>query len=164
MSKPMFEQFNELYEMPTQELTAEYILKSATLVSEEIEELLKEAYGNVKITIEVSEPKTSIDPAKVCGEFADISYFNGQRATEGGINMPQALNAKHFSNMSKVIPPYFSEREVQKELDIARKRYPDAYLVEAAQGGHIIKCRKTNKLIKPTCYHPALFMQGVHYV
>lgn len=68
-----------------------------------------------------------------------------------GYNWQEILKEVHRSNMSKTIP----RDQAEHELIIARGRYPSAYIVEGQQDC-ILKCGETNKVIKPTCYSPAV--------
>lgn len=68
-----------------------------------------------------------------------------------GYNWQEILKEVHRSNMSKTI----KRDQDEHELIIARGRYPSAFIVEG-QHDCILKCADTNKVIKPTCYSPAV--------
>lgn len=68
-----------------------------------------------------------------------------------GYKWQPILEEVHRSNMSKTI----KRDQVEHELIIARGRYPSAFIVEG-QHDCILKCADTNKVIKPTCYSPAV--------
>lgn len=66
-------------------------------------------------------------------------------------NWQAAFLEVHRSNLSKRVP----REQAEKELEIARDRYPNAFIVEL-QEYCLLKCADTNKVIKPACYSEAV--------
>ena len=69
-------------------------------------------------------------------------------------NWQAAFLEVHRSNLSKRVP----REDAWPELLIARKRYPNAFIVEL-QEYCLLKCADTNKVIKPTCYIKAIMKE-----
>lgn len=117
-----------------------------------VDEAIKNAaplhYVNFEIIAKLITDKTAMSDKKVIVSVVDsiITYMRFL-----GYNWQEILKEVHRSNMSKTIPRDKSEHE----LIVARGRYPSAYIVEGQQDC-ILKCSETNKVIKPTCYSPAV--------
>lgn len=69
-------------------------------------------------------------------------------------NWQSAFLEVHRSNLSKRVP----RDQTEKELLIARDRYPNAFIIEL-QEYCLLKCADTNKVIKPTCYSEAVMKE-----
>lgn len=66
-------------------------------------------------------------------------------------DIEEMYNEVHKSNMSKLVPL----NQADKEVSLARERYPDALIRPVTDTHVVISCHKTGKVIKPTCYTPA---------
>lgn len=94
-----------------------------------------------------------INKANVVKETLDIIYVAAQRLRRMGVDVDAGLKEVHRSNMSKALLLDGSV-DVDKELEIARERYPNAG-IKYGQRIAVLICGDTNKVIKPTCYSPA---------
>lgn len=142
MINKMFKEFNELYGLETKEIDHN-LPAMHDLIEDERKEL-----GDEIFDVQDGHYVSCEDVVK---EAIDIIYITCQQLTERGVDVEAALNEVHRSNMSKL--PH--EPEVDNELEIAKIRYPSAYITSAG-GWSVIKCRDTNKVIKPTTYSPAV--------
>lgn len=92
-------------------------------------------------------------------ESIDVIYVLSQRLRRMGVDVDAALAEVHRSNMSKALPLDGSVK-LSDELEVARKRYPQAGIKEGQRKAVLI-CGETNKVIKPTTYSPAVITQQI---
>jgi len=132
----MFDEFNELYGLTKKPVNHD-LNSMYKLISDEVEEL----------SFDIDFDKGSDCIIK---EAIDTIYITCQQLRERGVNVEAALAEVHRSNMSKQVLWSSSS-----ELETAKRRYPNAELVE---NGEILvmKCADTGKVIKPTTYSPAV--------
>lgn len=134
----MMDEFNSLYRVKFTKLNVKNMNKTLQLIQDELDELDEEA------------SKLNIDPSGVGFELADVIYIAAQQARQMGYDIDALLAAKHASNMSKTVSRAYAEYE----LDIARERYPEAYIDEGQQYC-VLRDAATNKVLKPTTYTKA---------
>ena len=155
-----FNEFNKTYGLTKKEITHENALKTTQLIADELQEFLQEFYCNAKVEINITQHLTAnikhINPNlnNAFKELEDIRYITGQQAAEYGADVSMIGAEVHRSNMSKSLDIY-NNTAAFKELDIARKRYPDAQLIPHGDK-YILKCAESGKVIKPSCYSPAV--------
>ena len=85
-------------------------------------------------------------------EGLDVVYAMIQQLRERGVDVDAGLAEVHRSNMSKVVDFH----DLDDELHKARERYPDAIIVPLSNGRYVLKSPSQGKVVKPTCYSPAV--------
>ena len=107
-----------------------------------------------ELDMEILAYTDQINLNNVVKEAIDTIYITMQQLRERGVDVDAALAEVHRSNMSKSLDIY-DNTAAFKELDIARKRYPAAQLIPHGDK-YILKCAESGKVIKPSCYSPAV--------
>lgn len=162
----MFKQFNKQYQVEHKEMNHEQAKKTAKLILDEVHEFLSEFYtgavfiANEKGGIEISFRGDVIDKPNLhnaAKELDDIRYITGQQMDQSGFDVDAIDAETHQSNMSKTI----TIDQIDYELEVAKKRYPHAVAIEVVPGVAVLRCTKTNKVIKPTTYEPAVITDGM---
>lgn len=149
-----FKNFNELYGLKNKELTHEQAIITAQLIADELQEFLQEFYSIAKVAIiDVCRPVESPNIPNAAKELEDIRYITGQQMTECGMDVQGIGDEVHRSNMSKRLRG-FSRDKHNKELEIAKERYPHAE-IDVTGSGFVLKCKESGKVIKPTTYSQA---------
>lgn len=150
----MFKQFNKQYQVGTLIPTHNEASNITNLIQDEVCESFEEFFEVQEWSegYDESEPKPNPDLKAYAKELTDILYITMERMTALHFNPEQLLNAVHQSNMSKTI----TIDQIDYELEVARKRYPHAVAIEVLPGVAVLRCTKTNKVIKPTTYEPAV--------
>lgn len=138
MLNNMMDEFNSTYRIKGTTFNKNNLIKTASLIEDELVELTDEVY------------EEHIDAGGVGFELADIIYIAAQQARQMGYDIDALLAAKHASNMSKTV----SRAHAGYELQVARERYPEAYIDEG-QNYCVLRDAATNKVIKPTSYTKA---------
>lgn len=139
--------FMQAYLLKGQEFELKNIRSMCSLIDDEVDELYRE--------FETSD----INKANVVKETLDIVYVATQRLRRMGVDVDAALDEVHRSNMSKALPLDGSV-SIEEELEIARKRYPNAG-VKYGQRVAVLICGDTSKVIKPTTYSPAVITSQI---
>lgn len=148
----MFHQFNSQYQVGFLIPTHEEISNITNLIQDEVCESFEEFFDVWNNGYCEPEPKQNPNLKAYAKELTDILYITMERMTALHFNLEQLLNAVHQSNMSKTI----TIDQIDYELDVAKKRYPYTAVIEVAPGVAVLRCTKTNKVIKPTTYEPAV--------
>lgn len=143
--------FNTSYMLKDKELGKTSIATMQGLIFDETQELLLEV-------VELSKGKESAKTNAV-KEAIDCIYIAAQQLRLMGVDIDSALKEVHRSNMSKALPLDGSV-SIDKELEIARERYPNAG-VKHGQRKAVLICGDTNKVIKPTTYSPAVITKEI---
>lgn len=141
----MFDEFNSLYRVKGTDINKESAKGFVTLVCDEVVEFAEEF------------DKETLDKAAAAKEGLDAIYAGMQQLRTMGIDLEAGLKALHSSNMSKTV----KRADAKKELEIARERYPQAYIDEA-QAYCVIRDAATGKVIKPTTYTPAIVNEDIY--
>ena len=129
------DEFISTYRMRQVEHDREQFVATLALMAEELAELQAEVEAD------------NFDKLAAFGEALDMIYVTAQRLRNMGFDVDAGLLEVHRSNLTKTVP--LSAAKVQ--LELARERYPDAY-VEESQNYAVIRCGVTGKVIKPTTY------------
>jgi phosphoribosyl-ATP pyrophosphohydrolase len=146
----MFDEFNELYGLDKKPLN--HNLKAMRdLISEE----LIEVEGSLNTVNAGMDTKPEL-----VKELIDLVYITCQQMRERGVDIDAALSEVHRSNMSKALPE-LSIADLTKEIEIAKKRYPNARVFDVGEK-EVLKCTETNKVIKPTTYSPAVITPDMY--
>lgn len=138
MLNKMMDEFCSTYRVKGTEVNESNVKKAINLIDDELGELYDETLQQ-PMNIEATG-----------FELADIIYIAAQQARQLGYDVDALLAAKHASNMSKTV----SRALAAYELQVARERYPEAYIDEG-QNYCVLRDAATNKVIKPTTYTPA---------
>ncbi len=138
MLNNMMDEFCSTYRVKGTAVNESNVKKAINLIDDEIGELYDET---------LQQP---MDIEATGFELADIIYIAAQQARQLGYDVDALLAAKHASNMSKTV----SRALAAYELQVARERYPEAYIDEG-QNYCVLRDAATNKVIKPTTYTPA---------
>lgn len=155
----MFQEFNDQYEVGKIPNTHENLTKLAGLVLDEVVEMYAELFHDVEITINHGKRK-EVDIEAFAFEATDIRYITGERMKAHGFDVDAFDAEKHRSNMSKLIPIGMDTKEIGFELANARLRYPSVEL-HPVEGGFLLKCADTGKVVKPLCYSKAAAKGGM---
>lgn len=134
----MMDEFCSVYRVKAAPVTKKELESTADLLFEEANELLEEA----------NKPVINTEDSGF--ELVDSIYVAAQRLRRMGFDVDGMLAAKHASNMSKTV----SRAHAAYELQVARERYPEAYIDEG-QNYCVLRDAATNKVIKPTSYTKA---------
>ena len=148
----MFKQFNELYGVGDIEPTRENLEKALGLIVDEVKELYEELFYGVVFDIRTAATREDVNLHNVAKEMTDIRYITGERATAFKFDVDALDGETHRSNMSKEL----TVENVNKEMAIASKRYPNVKSRHVSPSTFVLKCKDTGKIIKPTTYSPAL--------
>lgn len=155
-------EFNKTMGVSKTPVTHEAAKHRIDLILDEVLEAYSELYGSVNITVEDGKVvfagfinAKEIDTNGLAAEFGDIDYITSTGAEQLGFNHDAVTEEKHRSNMSKVIPWDVDSGELAAELTEAIKRYPKAEISQV-DGGYVLKCGRTGKVIKPMCYLKAV--------
>lgn len=141
MLNKIMDDFNTSYLLKDKALNRENAKVMQGLVFDETQELL----------LELSK---GFDTNAVVKETIDTIYIAAQQLRLMGVDVDAALAEVHRSNMSKALPLDGSVK-LSDELEIARRRYPQAGIKEG-QRKAVLMCGETNKVIKPTTYSKAV--------
>lgn len=155
----MFQEFNDQYEIGKIQNTHENLTKFAGLVLDEAIEMYEELFEGVEITINHGKRK-DVDVEAFAFEATDIRYITGERMKAHGFDVDAFDAEKHRSNMSKLIPASMPKDEIAFEVETARLRYPSVEL-HPVNGGFLLKCDDTGKVVKPLCYSKAAVKEGM---
>lgn len=155
----MFQEFNDQYEIGKIPNTHENLTKFAGLVLDEVVEMFEELFHDVEITINHGKDK-KVDIEAFAFEATDIRYITGERMKAHGFDVDSFDFEKHRSNMSKLIPIEMRTKDIGFELANAMKRYPSVEL-HPVNGGFLLKCADTGKVVKPLCYSKAAVKNGI---
>lgn len=149
MLNNMMDDFNTSYMIKDVPLNLENIERMYGLIQDEEQELFEEVVRGV------ANPEGSgINKSNAVKEAIDCIYITAQQLRLMGVDVDAALAEVHRSNMSKALPLDGSVK-LSDELEIARKRYPQAGIKEG-QRKAVLLCGETNKVIKPTTYSQAV--------
>lgn len=140
------------------EFMTAYMLKNVPFDFASLHSLLKLAEDEMvelKEEVKIFAGGSTIDNRPdIVKESIDVIYVLAQRLVRMGVDVDTALTEVHRSNMSKALPLDGSVK-LSDELEIARKRYPQAGIKEG-QKVAVLMCGETNKVIKPTTYSKAV--------
>lgn len=152
----IYTEFNEKYGVKYQEMTHEQALKTAKLIADELQEFLEEFYIDSVVGVFVAGCEKVENPnlLNAAKEITDLRYIAGQQAEQSSFDVDALDKEVHRSNLSKSIPLH-QEEIAFHELEIARKRYPNAELVRSIDC-YIIQDSVSHKVIKPTTYTAAV--------
>lgn len=141
----MFDEFNTLYGYEDVEFNSLNLKRSVKLISDEVVETLVESDADV------------LDKPNGAKELTDILYITMQQMRAYGMDINAALRELHRSNLSKTVPL----DQVDLYLTEVSERYPNAISTEVA-GRAVLRCGDTGKVIKPSCYSPAVITPEIH--
>lgn len=147
MLNKMFDEFNNQYGLEKKELESD-LTGMFQIIGSEYDEFRDEASENLLHAGQLM----ILNPHNFVKEGIDLVYATLQQLRERGVDVDAALSEVHRSNMSKKVHPL----KTRSELDIAKKRYPNAHWVNTGGFGNVLKCKDTGKVIKPTTYSPAV--------
>ncbi|CAH9012647.1 putative nucleoside triphosphate pyrophosphohydrolase [Vibrio phage 168E36-1] len=148
----MFDAFNAQYGIETQPL--EHKLNGMIqIVGGEFDEWVDE----MPLHLFKNEERFIAEPEKFVKEGLDVIYAMTQQLRERGVDVDAGLAEVHRSNMSKTVDFH----DLQDEIHEARKRYPDAILIPLDNGRYVIKSPSQGKVVKPTCYSPAVITEAI---
>ncbi len=143
MLNNIMDDFNASYMIKDKRLCTANIKTMEGLITDEVHELA----GEVHVPGFCNAPNA-------VKEAIDIIYIAAQQLRLMGVDVDAALAEVHRSNMSKALPLDGSVK-LSDELEIARRRYPQAGIKEG-QRKAVLMCGETNKVIKPTTYSKAV--------
>jgi phosphoribosyl-ATP pyrophosphohydrolase len=149
----MFDEFMFTYRIKPLVMHMPNLGASAKLIDDELNELIDE------LSYEDGTPKPieEVDKSAAIKEMADIIYITAQRMRAMGVDVDAVMAEVHRSNMSKTVPL----KDADKELEIARQRYPNVYK-EEGQRYVVLRCADTGKVVKPSCYSPAVISEEMY--
>lgn len=144
--------------------TAEHLKECCDIIyvsAQQIRAMGEDVHSNLDLFIKYSTSELLdsaveyINEHEACaGDIQDIIASTITLCESLNYNWQSAFLEVHRSNLSKRVP----RSQAEKELLIARGRYPSAYIVEL-QEYCLLKCADTNKVIKPECYSQAVMKE-----
>lgn len=141
------------FNAPMDEFMMAYLIKSVPLNLDNAKTMLGLIDDEAaELSDEVTILRT--DYPAIVKEAIDTIYIAAQQLRRMGVDVDACFKEVHRSNMSKAIPLDGSV-SLSDELEIARKRYPKAGVVEG-QRVAVLVCGDTGKVIKPTIYSKAV--------
>jgi predicted HAD superfamily Cof-like phosphohydrolase len=144
--------FSQVFEVPTSDTVCHDIwTKNPKLVKLRMD-LIREEMKELEDAVKEKDMVETIDA------LADILYVVYGMGASFGIDMDEAFDIVHKSNMSKLC---YTEEDaqitVQKYKEERPQRYDSPYYYKFAKGVYIVKNKSTGKVLKNHKYKPVNF-------